>query len=76
MIKIKNTNRYPTVISCNGVQITLDPKMVIEVSEIVLGTLPEGVEVYKEMLTEIDPYTDKDIKENNIDVTQLLTETI
>ena len=74
MIKIQNTNNYTSTITCNGVEISIEPKMVIEVNQIVLTSLPEGVVVYKETLTEIDPYTDKKVTENNIDTSQLLTE--
>lgn len=75
MIKIQNTNNFSSTITCNGVQMSLAPKVVMEVNEMVLSCLPEGVVVYKETLTEIDPYTSKQVKEDNIDTTQLLTET-
>ena len=77
MIKIKNTNNYETPIRCNGVEINLQPQTIIEVNEIVLGSLPKGVVKYTEeiLLTEIDPYTDKTVKETIIDTSQLLTET-
>ena len=39
------------------------------------GTLPKGVVKHFEgMLTEIDPYTDKIVKETSEDVTKMLTE--
>lgn len=76
MIKIQNTNNYTSTITCNGVQMKIEPKAVMEVNEVVLSNLPGGVVVYKETLTEIDPYTDKKIKENEIDTSQLLTEQV
>lgn len=75
MIKIQNTNNYTSTITCNGVEIDIEAKAVIGVNEMVLSHLPKGVVVYQETLTEIDPYTEKKIQEQEVDNTQLLMET-
>ena len=74
MIKIKNTNNYDSIIMCNGVEIVIQPQTIMEVNEIVLGSLPEGVVQYKDvqLLTEIDPYID--LLYTNVDTKQMLTE--
>jgi len=74
MIKIKNTNNYDSKIICNGVEIVIQPQTIMEVNEIVLGSLPEGVVQYKDvqLLTEIDPYID--LQFATVDTKQLLTE--
>jgi len=59
---------------CNGVEIVIQPQTIMEVNEIVLGSLPEGVVQYKDvqLLTEIDPYID--LLYTNVDTKQMLTE--
>ena len=76
MTKIKNTNNYSETITCEGVEFSIAPNMVMEVNAVVLGSLPSGVVIYKETLTEIDPYTNKNVQEKQIDTSQLLTEMI
>ena len=77
MIKIKNTNNYNEIIRCNGVEITIQPNMIMEVNEIVLSSLPKGVVKVNEeqMLCEI-PYNNKEMIKDEIDISQLLMETI
>jgi len=79
MIKIKNTNNIPTKIQIGTGLITMAPFQILEVDEVGLGMLPEGVTTWTDggetqLLTEIDPHTDKKLVETPQDNINLLLE--
>lgn len=76
MITIKNTNTSPSVISWEGVSITIQPQATMPVQEAMIGRLPSGVVVVSEkMITEPNLYGVGVKNEDSGSDKQLLNET-
>ena len=78
MAKIKNTNSYPEKLNYNGVIMPIPAFAEMEVSEMFLGNLPNGVirvnENEQMLLIEPDMYTSKEVKKEATNTTNLLLE--
>lgn len=77
MVKIKNTNNNDVKIIINGAEIVLNARCIMEVNNVSLNSLPNGVVVTNggsetELLVEIDPYMNSD----NENKCELLVENI
>lgn len=75
MIKIKNTNNYDEKLRYNGLEIIIPAFGTLEVNELALSVLPEGVIKQEEvrLLNEV-PFNNQEIIQDKINTSKLLNE--